>query len=76
MSMVYEILEYDKQYNCHVVRDAMGMRRFVDIMVNGDFPAGTEPESLVGQKVECDYEHPFIAIAMNVRVIPKKGGEG
>jgi hypothetical protein len=64
---IYELLEYDARNNCHKVKDEAGVTRLVDVMVNGDFPEGTEPESIVGQKVECKYEYPYIAIAMHVR---------
>lgn len=65
----YQLLRYDAQQNCHLVEDEAGAKRFVDVMVNGDFPEETEPESIVGQRVECDYEYPYIAIAMNVRIL-------
>jgi hypothetical protein len=38
-------------------------------MVDGHFPEGTTPKSLVGQKVQYEYEHPYISIAMHVRTI-------
>jgi len=66
---ICEIMSYDALNRCHRVKDESGVIRLVDVMINGDFPEETEPESIVGQKVEYRYEHPYIAIAMYVRVI-------
>lgn len=67
--MKYDVLKYDAANGCHLVRDETERIRRVDLIVNGDFPHDMEPESLIGKTVECDYEYPYVAIAMHVREI-------
>lgn len=67
--ITYEILEYFPNSLCHRVRDEKGVVRLVDIMVNGDFPEDTKPESLIGQKIQCDYEYPDVTIAVRARIV-------
>ena len=65
--MRYTVESYEPSQNCHKCDCHDGTKRLVDLMVNGDFPQGTTPESLVGKTFDADYEHPYITIAMNVR---------
>jgi hypothetical protein len=65
--ITYDVISYDAAGSHHTVCDDEGMTRFVDLMVNGDFPEDTDPNSLVGKRFDADYDYPLIAIAMNVR---------
>jgi len=64
----FEVVEYDANANWHVCRDSDGKIHRVDLMANGDFPEGTEPESLIGKTVSCDYTFPFISIGIGVAI--------
>ena len=66
---VFKILSYDPYVMCHRVEDRQGKKRLVDVMINGDFPEGTNPDELVGKTVACDYDYPYITIAMRVQEI-------
>jgi hypothetical protein len=68
--MKAKIEKYLSGYNCHEVTDEKNQVRMMDVMVAGDFPEDTDPESLVGETVYYDYEHPWIAIAQGVSIIP------
>lgn len=68
--MKAKIIKYMPEHNCHRVTDERNETRMMDVMVAGDLPEDTEPEILVGQTVEYNYEHPWIAIAQGVSVVP------
>lgn len=65
---IMEYVPYPRDF--HVCKDEFGKRHQVDMMVNGDFPEGTTPESLVGKTYECQYTHPNVEIAMGVNPRP------
>lgn len=67
--MKFKVLAVSKHENCHVCLDERGQHQRVDLMVNGDFPLGMDPNELVGKEVECEYTYPCISIAMHVRII-------
>lgn len=66
MRHYFEVVGYDKNMNCHVCLDSDGQKHRIDLMVNGDFPQGTEPDSLLGKRVSCDYTYPCVSIGMGV----------
>lgn len=68
--MKVKIVKYSKDQMCHRVIGEDGIERFMDIMVNGDFPESQDEEELVGREVEYESEHAYISIAMNVCLIP------
>ena len=53
-----------------MVIDEKGETRLVDLMVCGNFPPDTDPESLVGKTFEAEYDYPYISIAMHVNPLP------
>jgi hypothetical protein len=43
--------------------------KYVDLMVNGDLPKDTDPESLVGRTFTSEYDYPYVSIAHGVREV-------
>jgi len=64
-----KIEKYLPDHNCHVITDEEGRKRMMDVMVAGDLPENTDPESLIGESIFYDYEHPWIAIAQGVSIL-------
>jgi len=67
--MKAKIEKYLPDHTCHQVTDERNQTRMMDVMVAGDLPEDTDPESLVGKTVYYDYEHPWIAIAQGVAIL-------
>jgi len=70
-SSIFKVIEYNPTHIYHTVKGNNGEIRRLDLMVNGDFPEGTKPESIVGQWVSWDRDFPYISIARNARVVYK-----
>ena len=66
----YTVKYFRTSDNCHMVIDEKGETRLVDLMVCGNFPPDTDPESLVGKTFEAEYDYPYISIAMHVNPLP------
>lgn len=69
MKHFFKVIEYEKIYDCHVCIDEDDKRHLIDLMVAGDFPEGTSPESLIGKTVSCSYTLPHISIAKGVHIV-------
>lgn len=67
--MQLKVKLYEKWCNTHICEDKDGIGQRIDLMVDGAFPKGTDPESLVGKTIECEYTYPYISIAMGVREV-------
>lgn len=63
--MKLKVLKYIPEHNLHECKDEKGMRRRVDIFVDGDLEGETR-ESIVGKTIECAYTFPYEEIAMEV----------
>ena len=95
----YKVLEYNPYSNdpkfmgrpsgthtCLVSEPGRWDRKeYIDLMVNGDLPKDTDPESLVGRTFTAGYDYPYVSIAMYVREVtprdpcatgPGVGGSG
>lgn len=67
--MKLKVLKYeaeDMRHKCLV--EGESFPRYFDVMVDGGFQ-NVEPEALVGKTLKYRYEHPFIAIAVDVKII-------
>ena len=64
--MRLRVLKYLSWCHAHSCKDEHNALMKVDLMVDGGFHKGTDPVSLEGKVVECDYTYPYISIAMNV----------
>lgn len=73
--MKAKIEKYLPDHNCHQVTDERNQMRMMDVMVAGDLPVDTDPESLVGKTVYYEHEHPWIAIAKGVAILEENGRE-
>ncbi len=60
----------------HVCQDENGHNIKVDMMVNGDFPVGTTPESLIGNTFGVKSLEPYTLLAMGVNPEPLKINSG
>ena len=67
--MQFKVRLYETMLNTHICIDNDGHSHRIDLMVDGAFPKGTDPESLVGKTIECEYTYPYISIAMGVREV-------
>jgi hypothetical protein len=63
----YTVIGYNEIERCHKCK-INNKIRLVDLMINGDFPEETNPESLIGKTIEAEWEHPYISIATNVKI--------
>ena len=70
----YKVLDYSENsgdFRCEVSGKSIVTNTIkVDLLVNGDFPQGIDPKSLVGNTYEAEYDFPVTVIAMNVNPIP------
>jgi hypothetical protein len=68
--MKYEVVGYNRTEDYHeCVPVGGGILQRLDLLVDGYNDGRKDPESLVGQVVECAHTTPYISIAMGVRVI-------
>lgn len=66
MKITLRVVGYNKQHQYHYCVDENKGSCRVDLMVNGDFPQDTDPQSLVGNTYEIDYKFPIIELAIGV----------
>ena len=66
MKNTYRVLSYSELDLAHECIDQNGTKSYIDLMVDGGFPEGTTPESLVGNTYEAEYDFPYVSIAMGV----------
>ena len=68
--MLFKVKKYRSHpYDYHVCEDENGRERRIDLLVNGDLPKDTTPESLVGKTVKVHHLHAYVEIAHDVEII-------
>ena len=68
--MILKIISYNKDQDYHVCKDEEGKHHKIDIFVDGGLgDLANSPKDLIGKTVQCDYLHPYIEIANNVKLL-------
>ncbi len=66
--MKIKIGKYNERFMAHECRVEGDLRdRLMDVLVDGGFPDGTNPEDVIGKEIEADYSYPHVEIAMGVK---------
>lgn len=66
---VVSYFQHEITESYHIVAMEDGTTQKIDIMVSGEWPAHTEPTSLVGKSVELERIVPYVSIANLVKEI-------
>lgn len=65
----FQVESYDKGGDYYKCKDEHGKVVRIDLMVGGNFPAGTDMEYLVGKTVTIECAGPFCYVAQGVKVV-------